>query len=280
MLAEKLLKHCDNLSRTIQSSSMPAVEAHRLSELCIRVFQKMRDDEDFDLFWALTQQTQKQLDVNDPILQRQRKRPRRYEDGSASPFFFSDPKAYYRSMFFQFLDAVITAITDRFHQHDYSIYANLEQVLIKACTHEDYSKELEEVTQFFNADFDKSLLKTQLELLRCMDIEKSGQSITFHDIHKHFQSVPHSQVLLLSQVALVVKFVLLMPATNAVSERSASAMRRIKSYLRTTMTQSRMNNIMVLHIHRHLTDSIDHIRILNEFVSANDDRRKNIGLYS
>ena len=115
MLAENLLKHCDNLSRTIQSSSMPAVEARRLSELCIRVFQKMRDDEDFDLFWALTQQTQKQLDVNDPILQRQCKRPRRYEDGSASPFFFSDPKAYYRSMYFQCLDAVIAAITDRFH---------------------------------------------------------------------------------------------------------------------------------------------------------------------
>ena len=92
MLAEKLLKHCDNLSRTIQSSSMPAVEARRLSELCIRVFQKMRDDEDFDLFWGLTQQTQKQLDVNDPILQCQRKRPRRYEDGSASPFSFLIPK--------------------------------------------------------------------------------------------------------------------------------------------------------------------------------------------
>ena len=165
MLAEKFLKHCDNLSRTIQSSSMPAVEARRLSELCIRIFQKMRDNEDFDLFWALTQQTQKQLDVNDPILQRQRKRPRRYEDGSASPFFFSDPKEYYRSMYFQCLDAVIAAITDRFHQHDYSIYANLEQVLIKACTQEDYSKELEEVTQFFHADFDKSLLKHNLSYL-------------------------------------------------------------------------------------------------------------------
>ena len=110
-----------------------------------------------------------------------------------------------------------------------------------------------------------------------MDTESSGQSVTFHDIHQHFQSLPHSQILLLSQVALVT-FVLLMPATNAVSERSASAMRRIKSYLRTTMTQSRMNNIMVLHIHRHLTDAIDHTRILNEFVCANDDRRKNIGL--
>ena len=66
---------------------MPAVEAHCLSELCIRVFQKIGNDKDFDLFWALSLQTQKQLKVNDPILQCQRKRPRRYEDGSASPFF-------------------------------------------------------------------------------------------------------------------------------------------------------------------------------------------------
>ena len=35
MLAEKLLKHYDNLSCTIQSSSMPAVEVRRLSELSI-----------------------------------------------------------------------------------------------------------------------------------------------------------------------------------------------------------------------------------------------------
>ena len=37
MLAELLLRHCDNLSKTIQHSSMPAIEAHSLSELCIKV---------------------------------------------------------------------------------------------------------------------------------------------------------------------------------------------------------------------------------------------------
>ena len=41
MLAELLLRHCDNLSKTIQCSSMPAIEAHSLSELCIKVFQTM-----------------------------------------------------------------------------------------------------------------------------------------------------------------------------------------------------------------------------------------------
>ena len=47
-LAELLLRYCDNLSKTIQFLSMPAIEAHSLSELCIKVFQKMRNDCDFD----------------------------------------------------------------------------------------------------------------------------------------------------------------------------------------------------------------------------------------
>ena len=52
---------------------------------------------------------------------------------------------------------------------------------------------------------------------------------------------------------------------HAVSERSFSALRRIKSYLRATMSQERLNHIMVLHIHRHLTDRICYIEIGNEF---------------
>ena len=56
-----------------------------------------------------------------------------------------------------------------------------------------------------------------------------------------------------------------MPAMNAVSERSFSALRRIKSYLRATMSQERLNHIMVLHVYKHLTDRICYIEISNEF---------------
>ena len=41
--------------------------------------------------------------------------------------------------------------------------------------------------------------------------------------------------------------------TNSTSERSFSAMRRVKSYLRSTMTQERMNNLMILNVHKELT---------------------------
>ena len=40
---------------------------------------------------------------------------------------------------------------------------------------------------------------------------------------------------------VLVKLILVMPATNALSERSYSALRRIKNYLRSTMTQEWMN---------------------------------------
>ena len=37
-----------------------------------------------------------------------------------------------------------------------------------------------------------------------------------------------------------------MPATNILSERSYGALRRIKNYVRSTMTQKWMNNLMLM----------------------------------
>ena len=48
-----------------------------------------------------------------------------------------------------------------------------------------------------------------------------------------------------------------MPATNATSERSFSALRRVMTYLRSSIGQMRLNNLMVLHVHKDLTDGLD-----------------------
>ena len=79
---------------------MSAIEAHSLSELCVKVFQNMRNDHDFDLFWQSVQGTKEGLDMNEPVLPRQRKRPRRYEDGVGEPSTFDSPMVYYRSMYY------------------------------------------------------------------------------------------------------------------------------------------------------------------------------------
>ena len=61
-----------------------------------------------------------------------------------------------------------------------------------------------------------------------------------------------------------------MPATNAISERSFSAFKSVKTYLRTTMTQRRLNHLL-LHVHKDKTDNIDLKEILNDSV-CNENR--------
>lgn len=67
-------------------------------------------------------------------------------------------------------------------------------------------------------------------------------------------------------VHTVFMLLLTMPATSASCERSFSSMRRIKTYLRSTMTGDRLSALGVLHIHRDFTIDID--QIINKFASA------------
>lgn len=70
-----------------------------------------------------------------------------------------------------------------------------------------------------------------------------------------------------------------MPATNAVSERSFSCLRRMKTYLRATMTQNRLNNVMVLHVHKDYTDQLCLIKIGNDFVQGSSHRELQFGKF-
>lgn len=62
----------------------------------------------------------------------------------------------------------------------------------------------------------------------------------------------------------LLKIAELIPASNATAERSFSALRRVKSYLRNTMLQDRLNGIMLAHSNFDI--QIDPKRIFNAFV--------------
>ena len=84
---------------------------------------------------------------------------------------------------------------------------------------------------------------------------------------------------LISEVSSLLRLFLVMPATNAVSERSFSALRRVKSYLRNSMTQERLNHLL-LHAHKHLTDAMNLIEVANDFVALSRHRLSLFGKFS
>ena len=79
-----------------------------------------------------------------------------------------------------------------------------------------------------------------------------------------------AQISLLSEVAQAMKLILIMPAANTTSERSFSTLRRIKTYLHSTMGQQRLNHLMVLHVHKDITDEIPLKEIADEFIGDSE----------
>ena len=76
--------------------------------------------------------------------------------------------------------------------------------------------------------------------------KNDSTKLTIKDIITSVQDISKEQQVALSNVWVLFKLLLVMPATNASSERSFSALRHVKTYLRTNMSQERLNNLIII----------------------------------
>lgn len=89
------------------------------------------------------------------------------------------------------------------------------------------------------------------------------------DIAEVLSSVVSSKTLL-REVYKLTRICFTIPVTTATAERTFSALRRLKTFLRSTPSQPNLNQIMLLHIHKERTDRID-LEIAKEFISRNEN---------
>lgn len=61
----------------------------------------------------------------------------------------------------------------------------------------------------------------------------------------------------------IFKVLLTMPVSTASAERSFSSLRRLKTYLRNTMTEQRLTGLALMHIHRNIDVNVN--RVINDF---------------
>lgn len=74
-------------------------------------------------------------------------------------------------------------------------------------------------------------------------------------------------------VNIALRMFLCCPASNCSSERSFSALKRVKTYLRSRMTDDRLNNLAILHIESEITTQIQYDEVIQDF-SEKKSRRK------
>ena len=84
---------------------------------------------------------------------------------------------------------------------------------------------------------------------------------------------------MLNQVHKLLQIYLTIPMTTATAERTFSTLRRLKNYLRTTMTQKRLNHVVLLHTHKQRTDVIDLDDVMRQFIGVNTHRLEYFGTF-
>ena len=93
-----------------------------------------------------------------------------------------------------------------------------------------------------------------------------------------FQKQNTIKRMLVAEVSKLVKLISVMSATNVVNERLFSSLKRIKTYLRSTITNNRLNHLFILHIHKLLKDRLDLTKVADEFVERRKGRKSKFGL--
>ena len=134
------------------------------------------------------------MDINEPRFPRQRKQPRRYDDGLSSGDFHGSPKTHFRQHFYEAIDLIVSCIEERFDQPGYKIYHQLEDLLVKACKQAD---NLQSIMKFYKDDFNQDLLHAQLETFSVhyqSTQNPQQEQITIFDIKRYFLSMSPAQL--------------------------------------------------------------------------------------
>ena len=116
-------------------------------------------------FWKLINQKASDCGIDEPVLPRQRKWPRRYEDRASEADFSDSVEHLDGRTYYEALDLVTSGIKERFDQPGYKLYSNVEALLVKAAKKEKYDEEFQFVTDFYKDDFDHDQLNMQLGVL-------------------------------------------------------------------------------------------------------------------
>ncbi|KAL5481387.1 hypothetical protein EMCRGX_G021530 [Ephydatia muelleri] len=211
------------------------------------------------------------------VLTWMKKKPNKYTSGDIQNEFFQVMALHnLRNICSDIVKNAVTGISQRYNQPGYSIYKNLENLLVYAANRNPFDEQLCAVLSHYGDDLASCQLSAQLQIWGAYFAEHC-EPVSLRDCIQALQKMSATEKELLSEVCKLARLILVMPATNASSERSFSSMRRLKTYLRNTMCQSRLNHVMLLHIHQEKLDALSMDDIAEEFIQGNDHRLRLFG---
>ena len=174
----------------------------------------------------------------------------------------------------------------RFQQKRHASGCCIGKMLLDASQTFVDSKVLPSELEMYSKDIDRHCLITQLKTLPALirtynernpptGINKVTNLRTLCEIMNDVSSSKS----MFREVFYLIRILLTIFVTKATAKRTFSCLRRLKTSLRSTMSQPRLNHVILLHIHKDKTDNLDMVHVAKELISVTDRRKLCFGSF-
>ena len=154
----------------------------------------------------------------------------------------------------------------------------MQNLLLKAANGQKYLEEYKIICEIYKDDLDAFSLQPQLKLLPEFRKSLNLSNLSLSELINSFRALPASKQSILAEAFKLIKLILVAPATNPISERSFSALKCLKTKMRSTVNNNHLDHLMVLHLYQGEIDKADIREIVNEFISRKDSRKERFSL--
>jgi len=257
-LLTPVMEAVNNVSQTLQSSTMDIVKAQQQVRALSKELQRLRDD---SVFAASTQRatelaTTMGIDAELPA-ERQRKIPRRLDDNAGNAANLSPLDKMRTNFYVAIIDKLSTELTDRFPS-DLMDFACLDPRYFNAL---DAELQLRRLASRYGVDADTAASQWRL----------SHQFLTVEgdiDLLALYRQLPQTY----NELRMLYKVLLTLPVTTASVERGFSKLSIVKSKLRSTMGQGRLQSLILAAVERDIVTKLNDEDLVARFASQADRR--------
>ncbi|XP_048727017.1 zinc finger MYM-type protein 1-like [Ostrea edulis] len=229
------------LSILLQSESCDLVKAHQEARDLLLIFQGIRSDSDRK-FHDLYERSESIGDENNVVPTKPRIAQRQRHRANAPVESIED---HYRvNYFLPFIDHIISHLNSRFPEELKAIFYG--NYLVPALLNKINPEIVNAMkTEYMNDLPHPNDLQQEIDRWAATCVRANLQSVkTLTD------SIKYADVELYPNIHVILKLLLTLPVGSCACERSFSALRRLKTWCRATMTENRLCGLAMLHVHR------------------------------
>ena len=130
------------------------------------------------------------------------------------------------------------------------------------------------IDTMYNEELNYHNLTNEIDTLKVI---LNGNIVEYFDHILKCVKCQQHQLMMMLNIANLLKLLLVNPAISANAERSFSLARRFKTWIRSTMLPGCLNAIAILHEYKTLTDRLNLTDITKEFACSNESRTYTFG---